>query len=270
MDKGEFLHNLRQVLQYHKELGIQYPDSDELQKFLCYEPDSKIEELHQPETPTLQQQNRSVVEPPSELEESADSANESVGLKILKDVKQEDELCAGCQLKAKKLDFIIGKGGENIKLMVVGDWLTSSARGDSTSTVFGAEQDLMLARMFNKMQLPEENIFITNVVKCALPDGIKPEKHDISRCVKYLYYQIEKLRPEIICVMGTAATRMLLKKSQSLSQLRGRFYQVEISKELSVPVLATYHPTYLLKNKEMRWPAWEDLQKVSKRLGIKI
>lgn len=265
MEKSEFIHNLRQVLQYHKELGIEYPDSGELQKFLCYKPDSNIEELEAPQPSQAENKIPPSGDQISVSVRDVDNQNEA---KTIKDVTLEKELCSGCQLKAKKLDFIAGKGGENIKLMVVGDWLTSSARADSKSTVFGAEQDLMLARMFNKMQLPEENVFITNVVKCALPDGVKPQKHEISKCVKYLYYQIESLRPDIICVMGTSAARTLLKKDLSLSQLRGKFYQIEISKELSIPVLATYHPTYLLKNKEMRWPAWEDLQKVSQRLGM--
>ena len=262
MEKGEFIYNLRQVLQYHKALGVEYPDSDELQKFLGFVSGSDREEVKVPHAHQAENGRLPSSDPASAPIEKQNK------IQVIKEVHLEKELCSGCQLKAKKLDFIIGKGGENIKLMVVGDWLNSSARAESKTTVFGVEQDLMLARMFSKMKLPEEHVFITNVIKCALPDGLKPEKHEISKCAKYLYFQIEKLRPDIICVMGTSAARTLLKKNLSLSQLRGRFYQVEISKELSIPVLATYHPTYLLKNKEMRWPAWEDLRKVSQRLGI--
>jgi DNA polymerase len=69
--------------------------------------------------------------------------------------------------------------------------------------------------------------------------------------------------------MGMVAARAVLEKSQPLSRLRGQFHEYEVEKDLTIPVIATYHPTYLLQNPEMKQATWADLQLLAKKMGLK-
>ena len=75
--------------------------------------------------------------------------------------------------------------------------------------------------------------------------------------------------PEVICTMGMIAARALLERRQPLSRLRGRFHDYDVAGKVKIPVLTTYHPTYLLQNPEMKQATWADLQLLAKRLGLK-
>ena len=264
MSKKELIRQIHATLQYHKSLGIDhYPESDGLNEFLHL--DCEPHAVVVPVVAPREAVKVSTVQLPPVVP-SPEKAVPAVTLDTHH--KNDGELCDTCGLREKRIGFVEGKGGKNVRLLVVGDWLAGAEQMDSIS-VFGAEQDLMLARMFAAMKLPPSEVFVTNIVKCALPTGVQPEPHQIRSCFKLLHRQIIALQPQIICTMGSVASQTLLNKKQSLSQLRGKFYQVEFAKGLVLPVLATYHPTYLLKNAEMKRPAWDDLQKVVRRLSTK-
>jgi uracil-DNA glycosylase len=70
----------------------------------------------------------------------------------------------------------------------------------------------------------------------------------------------------MICTMGMIAARAVLEKSLPLSRLRGRMHEYEVSRDVKIPVVTTYHPTYLLQNSEMKSATWADLQLLAKEL----
>jgi DNA polymerase len=52
------------------------------------------------------------------------------------------------------------------------------------------------------------------------------------------------------------------REPEAIGRLRGRFYDYPVSPDLSIPLLATYHPSALLRNEDLKRPAWEDLKKL--------
>jgi DNA polymerase len=68
--------------------------------------------------------------------------------------------------------------------------------------------------------------------------------------------------------MGLVAARALVGGSLPLSQLRGRLHSLVIGEGRQIPVIATYHPSFLLRNPEMKKAAWVDLQAIGKRLKL--
>jgi DNA polymerase len=126
----------------------------------------------------------------------------------------------------------------------------------------------MLARMLAAINLPVAEVFITNVIKCAVPATCQPQAGHVQSCVSYLRRQIAALAPELICTMGMVAARVIVEKSQPLSRLRGRFHDYEVTPGVRIPVLTTYHPSYLLQNPEMKAATWTDLQLLAKQLGL--
>lgn len=69
--------------------------------------------------------------------------------------------------------------------------------------------------------------------------------------------QAEALAPRVILAMGPLAAQSLLQRNEPLGRLRGRASPMT---ELNgVPVVATYHPAYLLRNMADKARAWADL-----------
>ena len=57
--------------------------------------------------------------------------------------------------------------------------------------------------------------------------------------------------------MGSIPTQILLEKEDSITSLRGKFFEYQ-----SIPLMATFSLNYLLNNKEAKRKTWEDLQRL--------
>lgn len=186
----------------------------------------------------------------------------------LADIVAEIKACRSCELHEKRVVPVPGRGGAKARLLIVGGWLTCP---DSTAlpqgTVFGLEEDRMLARMMEAIHLAPDDVLVTNILKCGLPGSCQPVAAQLQCCLPYLRRQIAVTAPELICAMGTVPTRALLDLPQSLSQLRGRFHLYTDLDGRQIPLIPTYHPSYLLQAEEMKKETWKDLQLIEKRLA---
>jgi DNA polymerase len=114
----------------------------------------------------------------------------------------------------------------------------------------------------------EQNCFIANVVKCRPPGNRDPETGELRSCTSYLDRQIRCLRPRAILCVGRIAANALLGNIEALpiGELRGRFFDYRVQGMAPVPLMATYHPSALLRNEDWKRPAWEDLKKLRARI----
>ncbi len=149
----------------------------------------------------------------------------------------------------------------DLRLMIVGDYRTQD---EGKETLFGTEEDTMLARMLAALNLTHDQVYITNVLKCGCRTDIfqKPELSD--QCTGYLFREIMLVKPSVICAMGELAGQVLLGKKISISRVRGRFYPYRFSEVWPAQVMTTYHPRFLLNNVEMKPATWADLQLIQK------
>ena len=61
--------------------------------------------------------------------------------------------------------------------------------------------------------------------------------------------------------MGKVAAEDVLNESFSITQNHGKFFE-----KYSIPVMATYHPSALLRDENLKKPAWEDLKAFRREL----
>ena len=101
---------------------------------------------------------------------------------------------------------------------------------------------------------PSTQVFIANTLKCRPPGNRNPEPHELAQCEAFLLRQVALVKPRIIVAMGRFALQSLLRTSEPVGRLRGRVHVYQ-----GVPLVATYHPAYLLRNPEDKARAWEDL-----------
>ena len=101
---------------------------------------------------------------------------------------------------------------------------------------------------------PAEGVYIANVLKCRPPGNRNPQPDEVARCEPYLRRQVALVQPQVILAMGRFAVQSLLQTSEPIGRLRGRVHQYA-----GVPVIVTYHPSYLLRNPPDKARAWQDL-----------
>jgi DNA polymerase len=103
------------------------------------------------------------------------------------------------------------------------------------------------------------NCFIANVVKCRPPNNRDPLPEETAACASFLERQIQVLKPRFILCAGRIAAQTLLKTDEPVGKLRGSFKTFRAG-GCDIPLLVTYHPSALLRNEELKRPAWEDLK----------
>jgi DNA polymerase len=258
--RAYFVNSIKSLLLYHEGIGIAgYRKSDDIKSFVNTAAQSVEKTTH---SSTAFSRRRRV---PGEKPQAAARSEVTPA-----EIADEVAVCRACELHKKRIYPVAGRGGDKVRLLIAGDWLVSDANGNlEPGHLFGVEQDIMLSRMLAAINLPPENVFVTNVIKCALHYNEQPQAAHVESCVSFLRRQVIALMPEVICTMGMIAARALLEQRQPLSRLRGKFHNYEVAEKIAIPLLTTYHPTYLLQNPEMKQATWADLQLLGKRLGLK-
>ncbi|MDD7502082.1 MAG: uracil-DNA glycosylase [Elusimicrobia bacterium] len=188
--------------------------------------------------------------------------------------------CSRCPLGATRLNAVPGEGNVDAKLMFVGEG--PGFDEDRQGRPFVGRAGQLLDKMIAAMGLKREEVFIANIAKChPMTDPLHPEKHgndrapnaqEIACCRKYIEKQISIICPEYVVALGGVSAKALIADAKSLSALRGKFYDLHLdSVTLPKPVkiLATFHPAALLRNPGWKKDAWQDLQMVMAKLGLK-
>ncbi len=171
--------------------------------------------------------------------------------------------CVRCPLHAQgRTQIVFGVGNPHAELMFIGE--APGADEDKQGEPFVGRAGQLLNNMIVAMGLKREDVYIANVIKCRPPGNRTPVPEECAICSPFLLRQVEVIAPQVIVALGAVAAKTLLAVNQSMSSLRGRWYEFH-----QVPLAVTFHPAYLLRNPAAKKDAWQDLQMVMKRLGLK-
>jgi uracil-DNA glycosylase family 4 len=171
--------------------------------------------------------------------------------------------CVRCPLHAQgRTQIVFGTGNPQAELMFIGE--APGADEDRQGEPFVGRAGQLLNNMIAAMGLRREDVYIANVIKCRPPGNRTPNPEECAVCSPFLLRQIEVVAPQAIVALGAVAAKTLLAVNQSMNSLRGRWYEFH-----NVPLAVTFHPAYLLRNPPAKKDAWQDLQMVMKRLGLK-
>ncbi len=183
-------------------------------------------------------------------------------IRTLSDIAIEILACSKCGLHKQRRRPVPGQGCPNPDILFVGEG--PGHEEDEQGLAFVGAAGQLLTKMITAMGYTREEVFIANVVKCRPPNNRPPFPDEIEACLPYLKEQITLLRPKVIVALGATAVKGLLQTTQGITKLRGQWFAFE-----GIPLMATYHPAYLLRNPAAKKEVWQDLQEVLKRLGRK-
>lgn len=184
---------------------------------------------------------------------------------------QQVKSCRKCRLCEERTQTVFGQGSPTARLVFVGEG--PGFEEDKEGLAFVGAAGQLLTKMINAMGTSREDVFICNVVKCRPPQNRTPQADEILACSPYLHEQLAIIRPEIIVALGAPAAKTLLNTADAIGRLRGKFHEYHgvgaLGEGLSIPVMPTYHPAYLLRTPEDKGKVWADLQLVMAELGLK-
>lgn len=175
--------------------------------------------------------------------------------------------CQACALGTQRRQAVSGMGDTQPDWLIVGE--APGEEEDRQGLPFVGRSGQLLDKMLRAMGLSRtQGVYIANVIKCRPPLNRNPEPQEVAQCSPYLLRQIALLRPKIVLTMGRFAAQAVLGQGGCyaaealhrlpLGQLRGRIHQAQFG-ALNLPVVATYHPAYLLRSPAEKAKAWADL-----------
>ena len=161
--------------------------------------------------------------------------------------------CTACDLYKTRTQGVIGVGDEKAEWLIIGEapGADEDAQGEPFVGQAGKLLDAMLAAIGLKRG---DNVYIANVLKSRPPGNRNPAPEEVAACLPYLERQIQLIQPKIIIALGRFAVQSLLDTEEAIGKLRGRVHRYQ-----GIPLIATYHPAYLLRNLSDKEKAWEDL-----------
>lgn len=171
--------------------------------------------------------------------------------------------CKRCRLCQQRNTIVFGSGSARAQLVFVGEG--PGRDEDIQGLPFVGRAGKLLTQMIEAMGLKREDVYICNVVKCRPPENRAPEPDEMETCSPYLYRQLAVIQPKVVVCLGAIAFQALYGAKQSISRLRGQWLEFR-----GIPMMATYHPAYLLRNPNAKGDVWDDLKKVMAHLGLKI
>jgi DNA polymerase len=178
-----------------------------------------------------------------------------ISLCNLEELKLTVANCMQCELHRTRTQTVFGKGHPAAEWLIIGE--APGADEDKAGEPFAGKAGQLLTSMLRAMGLAREEVYIANVLKCRPPNNRDPKSNEITSCSSYLRKQIELIQPKIILVVGRIAAQSLLNSDMPIGKMRGQKYLYQDTK---IPVVATYHPAYLLRSPQQKRNAWEDLK----------
>ena len=177
----------------------------------------------------------------------------------LESLSRKVSLCRGCSLCETRSHTVFGRGGENPKVLFVGE--APGEQEDLSGLPFVGAAGKLLDLYLEYAGLEEEDYYIANILKCRPPKNRDPLPEEEDACIPYLQRQVALLSPKILVCLGRVAAKRILSPDFRITRQRGIWYE-----KAGVKIMATYHPSALLRDPGKKEEALLDFKEIRKEL----
>jgi DNA polymerase len=159
--------------------------------------------------------------------------------------------CRNCPLWENATQTVFGEGRSRARIMLVGE--QPGDQEDREGRPFVGPAGRLLDEALGEAGIDRRRSYVTNAVKHFKwePRGKRrlhktPAQREIEACFQWLEGEIKAVKPKLIVALGATAAKALLGPRFRITQGRG-----QVQRREGLPdVLATYHPSYLLRVKD--------------------
>ena len=174
-------------------------------------------------------------------------------------LKHDCKSCRACSLGDTRHNLVFGVGNEQAEVMLIGEG--PGEQEDLKGIPFVGPAGKLLDDMLEMIDLDRSKVYIANIVKCRPPRNRDPLNVEQEACRPWLDRQIALVDPKIIVCLGRIAAMSLIKEDFRITRDHGRWFDLG-----SRRIMATYHPSALLRDVDKRPEAFMDLRTLRKEI----
>ena len=180
-------------------------------------------------------------------------------------LKESCHSCTGCGLCETRHNVVFGVGREDTDILFVGEG--PGEQEDLQGEPFVGPAGKLLDDMLSILDLDRNtNCYIANIVKCRPPRNRDPLETEQEACIGYLRNQVALIKPKIIVCLGRIAAKKLIDPDFRITRQHGQWFR-----RGEFWMMATFHPSALLRDVSKRPEAFDDLMSLRskmKELGL--
>ena len=170
--------------------------------------------------------------------------------------------CAGCRccsLGETRHKLVFGVGNAQAEVMLIGEG--PGEQEDLQGVPFVGPAGKLLDDMLEMIDLDRQKVYIANIVKCRPPRNRDPLNVEQEACRPWLDRQIALVNPKIIVCLGRIAAMALIREDFRITREQGQWFDRDGRR-----LMATYHPSALLRDVDKRPEAFMDLRALRKEI----
>ena len=173
--------------------------------------------------------------------------------------------CTGCGLCETRHNVVFGVGRRDTDVLFVGEG--PGEQEDLQGEPFVGPAGKLLDDMLSILDLDRNaNCYIANIVKCRPPRNRDPLETEQEACIGFLRNQVALIQPKIIVCLGRIAAKKLIDPDFRITRQHGQWFR-----RGDFWMMATFHPSALLRDVSKRPEAFDDLMSLRskmKELGL--
>jgi DNA polymerase len=161
--------------------------------------------------------------------------------------------CTACDLYKTGTQTVFGEGKRSAEVMFVGE--QPGDQEDLAGRPFVGPAGRLLDEALEDAGIDRTSVYVTNVVKHFKWQARgkrrihqKPNWSEIAACRPWLDAELAVVEPRVLVCLGATAAQALLGRQFRVTRERGR----PVESELAEHVLATIHPSSILRDPETR------------------
>ena len=134
----------------------------------------------------------------------------SSGNEQIDKLKESVRHCTLCRLSETRKHAVPPEGDPNARILIVAQ--APGREEDQEGRMFIGPSGEVLNRLFDQVGIDRREIYMTNLLKCFLPNCRKPRADEIEACSVYLDQEIEQVNPGLIVPLGYHPTKNILQR----------------------------------------------------------
>ncbi|MFW6120696.1 MAG: uracil-DNA glycosylase [Petrotogales bacterium] len=181
----------------------------------------------------------------------------------IEELKKRITNCKKCRLSETRKHPVLGEGNPDSRFMIVAQ--APGEKEDKQGEMFVGPSGEVLFDLLDKVGLNKEDVYMTNLIKCMLPNNRKPKQDEINTCTVYLDNELNKVTSSVVITLGHYASRYLLKKNELKLPHNIEFHEIygKLFLGKGIKILPLEHPAVILYNEDSRERLQNHYQKIS-------
>lgn len=167
--------------------------------------------------------------------------------------------CTKCELHQTRTNCVFGTGSQTADLLFVGE--APGEQEDLSGIPFVGRAGKLLDQYLFAVDIPREEVYIANILKCRPPHNRDPLPAEEDACMDYLRAQVKLIRPKVIVCLGRISAMRLIKPDFKITREHGQWF-----KKGNFLITAVYHPAALLRDPRKKEEMLADMQAIKAKL----